>query len=80
MGQRALAVLLERVMSGRFTRRVLFGARSHLGVRSAQGGGLTAVGRAAREWVRLQAVERFEREDKNREIAAALRVRRHFTW
>ncbi|MET9085560.1 winged helix-turn-helix domain-containing protein [Streptomyces sp. NPDC004237] len=43
-------------------------------MRYAQGGGLTAAGRAAREQVRLQAVERFEREDKNGEIAAALRV------
>ncbi len=53
---------------------MLIGADSHLGVRYAQGGGLTAAGRAARERVRLQAVERFEREEKNREVAAALRV------
>lgn len=39
-----------------------------------QGGGLTEAGRAARERIRLQAVGRFERGDKNREIAAALRV------
>jgi transposase len=42
-------------------------------VRYAQGGGLTDAERAAREQIRLQAVERFEGE-KNREIAAALRV------
>lgn len=40
----------------------------------AQGGGLTDAGRAARERVRLQAVERFEGGQKNREIAATLRV------
>ncbi|MEU2914793.1 winged helix-turn-helix domain-containing protein [Streptomyces massasporeus] len=43
-------------------------------MRYAQGGGLTDVERAARERIRLQAVERFERREKNREIAAALRV------
>ncbi|MET9122127.1 helix-turn-helix domain-containing protein [Streptomyces sp. NPDC004528] len=43
-------------------------------MRYAQGGGLTAAGRAARERVRLQAVGRFGRGEKNREIAAALRV------
>lgn len=35
---------------------------------------MTDAGRAARERVRLQAVERFEGGQKNREIAAALRV------
>ncbi|MFJ6563104.1 helix-turn-helix domain-containing protein [Streptomyces sp. NPDC091412] len=43
-------------------------------MRYAQGGGLTDAGRAARERVRLQAVERSEDGQKNREIAAALRV------
>ncbi|MFE7278059.1 helix-turn-helix domain-containing protein [Streptomyces sp. NPDC057623] len=43
-------------------------------VRYGQGGGLTDVGRATRERFRLQAVERFEGGEKNREIAAALRV------
>nr|WP_329959746.1 helix-turn-helix domain-containing protein [Streptomyces sp. OUCMDZ-3434] len=43
-------------------------------MRYAQGGGLTDAGRAARERVRLQAVERFEGGLKNSEIAAALRV------
>ncbi|XCM84338.1 winged helix-turn-helix domain-containing protein (plasmid) [Kitasatospora sp. HUAS MG31] len=43
-------------------------------MRYAQGGGLTDAGRAARERIRLQAVERFEDGQKNREIAAALRV------
>lgn len=43
-------------------------------VRFAQGGGLTDDERAARERVRLQAVERFERGQKNREISIALRV------
>ncbi|MGW6520575.1 IS630 family transposase [Streptomyces sp. NPDC054962] len=43
-------------------------------MRYAQGGGLTDAGRAARERVRLQAVERFEGGQKIREIAAALRV------
>ncbi|MFF4120517.1 helix-turn-helix domain-containing protein [Streptomyces sp. NPDC001714] len=42
-------------------------------MRHAQGGGLTAAGRVARERVRLQAVEHFKRGEKNREIAAALR-------
>ncbi|MFE0175702.1 winged helix-turn-helix domain-containing protein [Streptomyces sp. NPDC059002] len=55
-------------------------------MRYAQGGGLTDTGRAARERVRLQAVDRFERGEKNREIAAALRVsersveRRRRSW
>lgn len=43
-------------------------------MRYAQGGGLTDAKRAARERIRLQAVERFEGGEKNREIAAALRV------
>ncbi|MFJ3311161.1 helix-turn-helix domain-containing protein, partial [Streptomyces sp. NPDC086549] len=43
-------------------------------MRYAQGGGLTDAGRAARERLRLQAMERFEGGEKNREIAAALRV------
>nr|WP_267890775.1 helix-turn-helix domain-containing protein [Streptomyces sp. MMG1533] len=43
-------------------------------MRYAQGGGLTDAGRAARERIRLQAVERFEGGEKNREIATALRV------
>jgi transposase len=43
-------------------------------VRYAQGGGLTDAERAARERIRLQAVERFERGEKNREVAATLRV------
>ncbi|WP_455431833.1 IS630 family transposase [Streptomyces fagopyri] len=43
-------------------------------MRYAQGGGLTDAGRAARERVRLQAVERFEGGQRNREIAAGLRV------
>lgn len=43
-------------------------------MRYAQGGGLTDAGRAARERVRLQVVERFEDGQRNREIAAALRV------
>ncbi|BBC33966.1 Transposase [Streptomyces graminofaciens] len=43
-------------------------------MRCAQGGELTDAGRAARERVRLQAVDRFERGEKNREVAAALRV------
>ncbi|HEY9372172.1 MAG TPA: winged helix-turn-helix domain-containing protein [Streptomyces sp.] len=43
-------------------------------MRYAQGGGLTDAGRAARERIRLQAVERFAGGEKNREIAAALRV------
>jgi hypothetical protein len=43
-------------------------------VRDAQGGGLTDAGRAAWERARLQAVEGFEREEKNRDIATALRV------
>lgn len=43
-------------------------------MRYAQGGGLTDAGRAARERIRLQAVERFEGGEKNREIVAALRV------
>jgi transposase len=43
-------------------------------VRYAQGGGLTDAERAARERIRLEAVVRFEGGEKNREIAAALRV------
>ncbi|MFB9573118.1 helix-turn-helix domain-containing protein [Streptomyces yanii] len=43
-------------------------------MRYAQGGGLSDAGRAARERVRLQAVERFEGGQKNREIADALWV------
>ena len=35
---------------------------------------MTDAGRATRERIRLQAVERFERGEKNREIAAGLRV------
>jgi transposase-like protein len=43
-------------------------------VRYPQGGGLTDAERAAREQVRLQAVTGFEAGEKNRELAAALRV------
>ncbi|WP_331741405.1 winged helix-turn-helix domain-containing protein [Kitasatospora sp. NBC_00085] len=43
-------------------------------MRYAQGGGLTDAERAARERIRLQAVVRFEGGEKNREIAASLRV------
>ncbi|WP_406210566.1 winged helix-turn-helix domain-containing protein [Kitasatospora sp. NBC_01560] len=43
-------------------------------MRYAQGGGLTDAERAARERIRLQAVVRFEGGEKNREIAALLRV------
>ncbi|MFI8090713.1 helix-turn-helix domain-containing protein [Streptomyces sp. NPDC086080] len=43
-------------------------------MRYAQGGRLTDAARAARERIRLQAVERFEGGERNREIAAALRV------
>ncbi len=43
-------------------------------MRYAQGGGLTDAERAARERIRQQAVERFEGGEKNREIAAGLRV------
>ncbi|MFF7888389.1 winged helix-turn-helix domain-containing protein [Streptomyces sp. NPDC020794] len=43
-------------------------------MRYAQGGGLTDAGRAARERLRLHAVERFEAGEKNAEVAAALRV------
>ncbi|MBD0688452.1 winged helix-turn-helix domain-containing protein [Streptomyces sp. CBMA123] len=43
-------------------------------MRYAQGGGLTDAERAARERIRLQAVVRFEGGEKNRDIAAALRV------
>ncbi|WUB73522.1 helix-turn-helix domain-containing protein [Streptomyces sp. NBC_00576] len=43
-------------------------------MRYVQGGGLTDAGRAVRERERLRSVERFEGGDKNREIAAALRV------
>ncbi|MER6257037.1 DUF317 domain-containing protein [Streptomyces sp. NPDC001584] len=39
-----------------------------------QGGGLTDAERAARERIRLQAVERFEGGEKNSESATALRV------
>ncbi|MFI0765259.1 helix-turn-helix domain-containing protein [Streptomyces sp. NPDC021218] len=52
----------------------MVGVGSPLGVRYAQGGGLTDAVRAVRERIRLQAVERFEREEKNREVATALRV------
>ncbi|WP_455772866.1 IS630 family transposase [[Kitasatospora] papulosa] len=43
-------------------------------MRYSQGGGLTDAERAARERVRLQAVACFQSGEKNREIAAALRV------
>ncbi|WP_443064970.1 IS630 family transposase [Streptomyces sp. NBC_00576] len=43
-------------------------------MRYPQGGGLTDAERAARERVRVQAVACFEGREKNREIAAALRV------
>ncbi|MFF8396629.1 helix-turn-helix domain-containing protein [Streptomyces sp. NPDC016172] len=43
-------------------------------MRYAQGGGPPDAGRAAREQIRLQAVERFDGGQKNRETAAALRV------
>ncbi|MFJ1939178.1 winged helix-turn-helix domain-containing protein [Kitasatospora sp. NPDC088160] len=43
-------------------------------MRYAQGGGLTDAERAARERIRRQAVDRFEGGEKNRDIAAALRV------
>jgi transposase len=43
-------------------------------MRYAQGGGLTDAGRAARERLRLRAVERFDAGAKNGEIAAELRV------
>ncbi|MEV6055688.1 helix-turn-helix domain-containing protein [Streptomyces sp. NPDC052107] len=43
-------------------------------MRYAQGGGLTNAGTAARERVRLRAVERFEHGEKGKDIAAALRV------
>jgi hypothetical protein len=43
-------------------------------VRYAQGGGLTDAERAGRERIRLEAVGRFKGGEKNREIAAALRV------
>jgi transposase len=43
-------------------------------VRYAQGGALTDAGRATRERLRLQPVERFECARKNREIADTLRV------
>lgn len=52
----------------------MVGAGSPLVVRYAQAGGLTDAERAARERIRRQAVERFERGEKNREVAAALRV------
>ncbi|MFM9454524.1 helix-turn-helix domain-containing protein [Streptomyces europaeiscabiei] len=41
---------------------------------NARGGGLTDAGRALRERIRLQAVNRFEGGESNRKIAAALRV------
>ncbi|MGW4277661.1 IS630 family transposase [Streptomyces seoulensis] len=43
-------------------------------MRYAQGGGLTDAKRAARERLRLQAVERFEGGQKNTEVATALRI------
>ncbi|MBD0674300.1 winged helix-turn-helix domain-containing protein [Streptomyces sp. CBMA156] len=43
-------------------------------MRYAQGGGLTDAERTARERIRRQAVDRFEGGEKNRDIAAALRV------
>ncbi|MFJ3176646.1 helix-turn-helix domain-containing protein [Streptomyces roseus] len=43
-------------------------------MRYAQGGGLTDAARAARERLRLEAVERFEVGQKNAEVAAAMRV------
>ena len=43
-------------------------------MRYADGGGLTARGRAARERVRLQAIEMFEQQLPATEIAARLRV------
>ncbi|MFF8024545.1 winged helix-turn-helix domain-containing protein [Streptomyces sp. NPDC007896] len=43
-------------------------------MRYAQGGGLTDAERAARERIRLQAVERFADGQKNQQIAAELRV------
>ena len=43
-------------------------------MRYADGGGLTARGRAVRERVRLQATEMFERRLPAGEIAARLRV------
>ena len=43
-------------------------------MRYADGGGLTARGRAARERVRLQATEMFEQRLPTGEIAAQLRV------
>ncbi|WP_227026205.1 hypothetical protein [Streptomyces fodineus] len=43
-------------------------------MRYAQGGGLTDAERAARERLRLEAVERFEREQENGELAAAPRA------
>ncbi|MFE2724123.1 winged helix-turn-helix domain-containing protein [Kitasatospora sp. NPDC059327] len=43
-------------------------------MRYPQGGGLTDAERAVRERVRLQAVAGFEGGEKNREVAAALRV------
>lgn len=43
-------------------------------MRYAQGGGLTDAARAARERLRLQAVERFEVGQKNAKVAAAMRV------
>jgi transposase len=43
-------------------------------MRYAQGGGLTAAGRERREWVRLAAVEMFERRVPAADIAAEFRV------
>ncbi|MDT0469432.1 helix-turn-helix domain-containing protein [Streptomyces sp. DSM 41699] len=43
-------------------------------MRYARGGGLTDAGRAARERLRQQAVERFQAGQKNAEVAAVLRV------
>ncbi|MFG2919873.1 winged helix-turn-helix domain-containing protein [Kitasatospora sp. NPDC048298] len=43
-------------------------------MRYAQGGGLTDAERVARERIRRQAVDRFKGGEKNRDIAAALRV------
>lgn len=50
------------------------GSGSPGAVRYPQGGGLTDAERAARERVRCQAVACFEAGEKNREIAATLRV------
>ena len=42
-------------------------------MRYAQGGGLTDAGRAARERLRLHAVERFQAGEKNAEVGSAER-------